>query len=397
MEQKLHMPVVPASLRRGRSVSEYHGEVRPHLTRFMEEVPEEEHRRAIGSHAPTSVIINEMSMIVHVSETAGRYLFQPKGPITGELLKLVRPELQLELRTSIFRAFEKNRATLSRPVFVQLNGHAHRVIIAVRPRTEITTPTGGPEGQALVVFLEDELDEQIEAKETETSVALDQTDSAHMVARLEAEIQRLHEQLQITIEEYDSSNEEMKAANEELQSINEEYRSATEELETSKEELQSVNEELQTVNSDMRNKLEERARAHEELENLLGATEIGVLFLDRELHIQRFTAGTNNLFNIMPGDRGRPIRHLTHKMKYQRLTEDAEQVMRDSVPLELEVQTESGNWFLLRIGPYRTTDDRVQGLVISFVDINKLKQAEQEIIHNKETLEERVAERTREQ
>ena len=393
--EKVHMPMLPASPRHGRGPQENPNDVRP-LVRFMGNVPEDVHRRALERNAPPSLIINERSMIVHVSETAGRYLQQPKGPITGDLLKLIRPELQLELRTAIFRAFEKDRATLSRPVFVQFNGHRRRVALSVRPRTGISTQDGEQERQALVVFLEDELDEPLGTQETQTSLPADEVEHVQMIAQLEAEILRLREQLRIAMEEYDSSNEEMKAANEELQSINEEYRSATEELETSKEELQSVNEELQTVNSDMRSKLEELAHTHEELENLLGATEIGVLFLDRELLIQRFTAGMSNLFNIMPGDRGRPIRHLTHKMKYDRMTEDAKQVLHENIPLEIEVQAENGNWFLLRMSPYLTAADKIQGVVISFVDINKLKESQAQVIHNQETLEERVLERTRE-
>ena len=181
--------------------------------------------------------------------TAGRYLLQPKGPITGDLLKLVRPELQMELRTAIFQAFEKDHATLSRPVFVQFNG-TRAVWFLQSARVLRQTARGRLERQALVVFLEDELDESIEVK-AGRSISASRRDWTRitLVAQLEAEVQHLREQLQVTIEEYDSSNEEMKAANEELQSINEEYRSATEELETSKEELQSVNEELQTVNS----------------------------------------------------------------------------------------------------------------------------------------------------
>ena len=189
----------------------------------------------------------------------------------------------------------------------------------------------------------------------------------------------MQEQLQVTIEEYDSSNEEMKAANEELQSINEEYRSATEELETSKEELQSVNEELQTVNNDMKNKLEELSQAHQELENLMGATEIGTLFLDRELRIQRFTAGVNEFINIMPSDRGRPIGHLTHRLNYHNFIEDAEQVLHRLVPLEREVQTVDGGWYLLRFRPYRTTQDRIEGVVITFINITALKESEAQL------------------
>ena len=149
---------------------------------------------------------------------------------------------------------------------------------------------------------------------------------------METEVRRLREQLQISIEEYDSSNEELKASNEELQSINEEYRSATEELETSKEELQSVNEELQTVNNELKNKLDEISRSHSDLENLMGATEIAMLFLDRDLRIRHYTPGMQELFNIMPSDRGRPIKHLTHKLQYSQFLEDAEEVLHTLVP-----------------------------------------------------------------
>jgi two-component system CheB/CheR fusion protein len=217
-----------------------------------------------------------------------------------------------------------------------------------------------------------------------------------LVARLQSENQHLREQLQVTIEEFDSSNEEMKASNEELQSINEEYRSATEELETSKEEMQSINEELQTVNNDMKLKLEELARAHQELENLMAATEIGMLFLDRELHIQRFTAGTNEVLNILPSDRGRPITHLTHKLKYSNFVEDAELVLRRLAPVEREVQAENDDWYALRFRPYRTAQDRIEGVVVTFINVTALKESEQQLRHSKETLEERVEERTRE-
>jgi two-component system CheB/CheR fusion protein len=213
---------------------------------------------------------------------------------------------------------------------------------------------------------------------------------------LQNEVQRLREQLQITIEEYDSSNEEMKAANEELQSINEEYRSATEELETSKEELQSVNEELQTVNSEMRNKLEEVSRAHRELENLMGATEIATLCLDRELHIQRYTAGVQELFNVISIDRGRQISDLTHKLNYNKFVEDAEQVLRHLVPVERELQAVDGKWYLMRLRPYRTMEDRIEGVVITFIDISALKETEQELLRIQGSLEQSVGERTHE-
>jgi two-component system CheB/CheR fusion protein len=398
MGERPHVPTMPLTIRPGRRRAEPQVLNPLYQPRYTDESPvaDEHHRRSLETYGPPSVIVNERYGILHVSETAGRYLLQPKGPITGDLLKLVRPELQLELRAVLFQAFEKGRPTISRPMSVKFNSHERRVLVAVRPQLDTFESDRANDRRALVLFLEDEVNEPQEMPESE--IPGDQVERDQLVARLEAEVQRLREQLQITIEEYDSSNEEMKAANEELQSINEEYRSATEELETSKEELQSVNEELQTVNSEMRTKLEEITRAHQELENLMGATEIPTLYLDRELRIQRYTAGIQELFNVMPGDRGRPLSHLTHKLQgYDQLFEDAEQVLRRLTPIEREtqVQGERAGEYSIRLRPYRTGDDRIEGVVITFIDISDLKATEQELLLAKESLEERVRERTR--
>jgi len=153
---------------------------------------------------------------------------------------------------------------------------------------------------------------------------------------------------------------------------------------------------LQTVNNELKNKLEEISRSHSDLENLMGSTEIAMLFLDRELRIRHFTPGMQELFNIMPVDRGRPIRHLTHTLEYNEFIEDAEQVLRTLVPIEHEVRGAKGGWFLLRMRPYRTVDDRIDGVIFTFVEITRLKQAEAGLVELNATLEQRVIERTRE-
>jgi two-component system CheB/CheR fusion protein len=392
------VPSLPLSLRRGAPVrGEMHRGAPPRVARFLEEPAnlEEAHRRALESYGPPSVVVNGRYMILHISETAGRYLRLPKGPITGELLALVRPELQLELRSALFHAFEGGKATVSQPVGVQFNGHRRNVVVAVRPHPDDVDALEALDRRALVLFIEDEVVDP-DATRQAASIPSTQAEQDQMVAQLQAEIQRLREQLQITAEEYESSNEEMKAANEELQSINEEYRSATEELETSKEELQSVNEELQTVNSEMRNKLDELSRAHQELEDLMGATEIATLFLDREMRIQRFTAGVQELFSMLPSDRGRRISDLTHRLGYGEFLEDAERALRKLATIEQEIQNPNGNWYSIRFRPYRTSENRIEGVAITFIDISKLKATEQELMAAKTSLEERVQERTRE-
>lgn len=397
-EKKL-IPTLPFTQRRFPQKTETNRAVRPQGPRFLEEptIVEEQHRRALESYGPPSVLVNESYVILHVSENAGRYLRQPKGPITGDLLTLVRPELKLELRTALFHALEKGKATASRPINVQFNGHRRRVVISVRPRPDYLSPDRGAEKQAMVFFIEDEVDALEEATAIiEADTQRTPAEQDQMLTQLQSEVQRLREQLQITVEEYESSNEEMMAANEELQSINEEYRSATEELETSKEELQSVNEELQTVNSEMRNKVDEVSHTQQELENMMGATEIATLYLDRDLRIQRFTAGVKELFNILSVDRGRRISDLTHKLGYSQFVEDAERVLRRLNLVEREVQTPDGDWFLIRSRPYHTEEGRIEGVVTSFIDINKLKEAEEELRSARSLLEQRVAERTQE-
>ena len=361
---------------------------RPHTPAELPRLSDE-HFKAVEVHAPPSVLIDERYAVLHVSETAGRYLVQPSGPITTDLLKLVRPELQLELRTALFRAFDKDQAVLSPPIPVRFNGHPHRVILSIKPQHGTAEGNSKHEKQALVFFLEDEQDEPT----IEVPHEQDANRKDALLRQLENEVRRVREQLQASIEKYESSSEELKASNEELQSINEEFRSATEELETSKEELQSVNEELLTVNNELKTKLEEISRSHSDLENLLSATEIATLFLDRELRIRHYTPGMRDLFNIMPGDRGRPIKHLTHTLRYTQFFEDAEEVLRTLVPIEREVQGESGGWFLVRMRPYRTLEDRIDGVIFTFVEITRLKQAEAQVVA---TLEQRVIERIQE-
>jgi two-component system, chemotaxis family, CheB/CheR fusion protein len=341
------------------------------------------HQEGLEEYGPPSILVDHEYHILHLSETVGRYLLNPRGPMTNELLKLVRPELQFELRATLFEAFEKNQAVVSSPVYVSFNGHPHRVVLSVRPRRRAErgqVPEETLERLALVFFLEDETDElptpALRLHSESDGLQTSEQQRIDIVDQLQEEVQRLRERLQANIEEFESSNEELKSTNEELQSMNEEYRSTTEELETSKEELQSINEELNTVNNELKSKLEELLRLHKDLENLIFSTEIATLFLDRDLHIKWFTPGIETLFNIMSGDRGRPIAHLTNKLGYDRLAEDAAQVLRKLIPIERELRGPEKEWFLVRVRPYRTVDDRIDGVVITFIDITEIKENE---------------------
>jgi two-component system CheB/CheR fusion protein len=196
------------------------------------------------------------------------------------------------------------------------------------------------------------------------------------VRRLTQELELTQSRLRAVREESKAANEELRAANEELQSINEEYRSTSEELETSKEELQSINEELQTVNTELKLKLEAISRAHSDLQNLMAATDIGTLFLDSSLRIKRFTERVTELFSITPSDEGRPITDFAHKLEYDDLIKDARAVLADLTPVRREIRSRTGQWYDLRVRPYRTVDNKIDGVVITFVDITERRQVE---------------------
>ena len=200
-----------------------------------------------------------------------------------------------------------------------------------------------------------------------------------LVEQLQSELRRTQKRLSTMREEYEAANEELRAANEELQSINEEYRSTGEELETSKEELQSINEELQTVNSELKSKLDEISHAHSDLQNFMAATEGGTLFLDRNLCINRFTPPVTELINVKSSDRGRPITNFTHRLNYETLEHDARRVLQDLVTMEREVESNDGHAFLVRLRPYRTIDNHIDGVVITFVDITERRQSEEQV------------------
>jgi two-component system CheB/CheR fusion protein len=331
----------------------------------------EEHRLLLETLGPPSLLVDREYHLLHLSESVGRFLLTPGGTPTTDLLKLVRPELQIDLRAALFRAFEEGKTTFSQAIPVRFNSAAHLVHLLVRPQRQ-----EGNQERALVFFLEDETPILVAPH---GQAATDET-----VQQLETELRHTQGRLQGVSEEYATSVEELRAANEELQSTNEEYKSTLEELETSKEELQSINEELQTINQELKDKMEEVTQAHGDLQNLFVATDIATLFLDRQLHVKRYTPRAADLFNLMPSDRSRPIAHLRANLQYDQLEADAQQVLQSLAPIERKVVSKSGRWYLVRVRPYRTMDDRIDGVVISFVDITATKQTE-EALRNSES------------
>ncbi len=344
------------------------------------------HRRALEKVAPPSILVDETHRVLHMSETAGRYVQPSGGTLSGDIVDLVRQELRFELRSALHRVFEQKVATLSLPLLVRFNGKRHRVHVHVKPAGDSDAPRN-----AIVMFIEGE------TVEDDFAVSAQEA-SNETVRRLTQELELTHARLRTVREESDAANEELRAANEELQSINEEYRSTSEELETSKEELQSINEELQTVNTELKLKLETISRAHSDLQNLMAATDFGTLFLDTSLRIKRFTDRVTDLFSVTPNDEGRPITDFAHQLDYPDLTKDARAVLSDLAPVRREISSEKDRWYDVRMRPYRTVDDRIDGVVITFVDITERRAVEEALRTGERQLrqQKRVVELSRE-
>ena len=196
------------------------------------------------------------------------------------------------------------------------------------------------------------------------------------LSELEKELQHTREEMQSTLEEMQTSQEELKSTNEELQSTNEELQSTNEELTTSKEEMQSLNEELQTVNAELQSKVDEFSRVNNDMKNLLNSTDIATLFLDKELNIRRYTNQATKIFKLIKSDIGRPFTDQVSDLIYPELAADAIEVLRTLVFIQKQIPTRDGRWFFIRIMPYRTLDDRIEGLVITFINISDLKRTE---------------------
>ncbi|MDP3478125.1 MAG: PAS domain-containing protein, partial [Desulfoprunum sp.] len=199
------------------------------------------------------------------------------------------------------------------------------------------------------------------------------------VVELEQELRQFREVLQSAREEMQSSQEELKSTNEELQSTNEELQSTNEELTTSREEMQSLNEELQTVNAEQQSKMDELSRVNNDMRNLLNSTEIVTVFLDNQLRVRRFTSGADKLFKLIPGDVGRPLSDIVSDLLYPGMTEEAQEVLRTLIFSEKQITTTDGRWFSVRIMPYRTMEDVIGGLVITFTNITAAKALEAEL------------------
>jgi two-component system, chemotaxis family, CheB/CheR fusion protein len=332
--------------------------------------PGELHQRLLERYAPPSAVITEEHIVVHLSERVGRFMQVGGGEPTRDLLRMIRDDLRPDLRSALHEAVWERRVIEVKDVAAALEDGQHFVDITVYPVLRDSDPA---RGYLLVTFDERDVERSVaEARQ----LASPPTEIAD---HLEEELSRVKQQLRATIEQYETQAEESKASNEELQAVNEELRSAAEELETSKEELQSVNEELSTVNQELKIKIDELAIANSDFQNLIISSDIGTIFLDRDLRVKMSTPAANQVFNLLRTDVGRPLSDITNHLKYLNLHDDVRQVLEDLRTIDREIQLGDGRWTLTRIRPYRTTDDRIDGVVITFQDITERRRAEERL------------------
>jgi two-component system, chemotaxis family, CheB/CheR fusion protein len=338
--------------------------------------PAELHFQLLEHYAPPSVVVTEDHEIVHLSARAARYLHVSPGEPTRELLKLVHGDLRVDLRTALHQA-SRERTTVR--VSGTLSGAP--VTLEVRP----VLREGDPGRGFFVVLFSVDPGQGIPPAASEVAVR-PSDGGADAALHLEKELLLVRHQLRATVDQYETQVEEARASNEELQTINEELRSSTEELETSKEELQSVNEELTTVNQELKIKIDELGARNNDFQNLISSTDIGTLFLDRQQRVKFFTPRVCDVFNLLPHDVGREVSDITTLLRHAELYADIERVLDTLHVAEREVQTTAGRWFLLRILPYRTVDDRIEGVVLTFQDITSRRRTEEAVRASEERL-----------
>lgn len=319
------------------------------------------------SDMPACVIIDDSSNIIYIHGRAGRFLEPAEGETSINILKMAKPGLKAGLTSAIRKMTVERQEVIVKDLQVKENSGYITIDLIVRPLPDLQT---GRCGLMMVIFDKGSPQE----KKVVTSTKQMHKKKSDAVKKLEGELQHTRENLQITIEELETSNEELKSTNEELQSTNEELQSTNEEMETSKEELQSLNEESATVNSELQGRIDDLVFANDDIKNLLDATQIATLFLDIDLNIRRFTSIMTKIFPLTATDTGRPISHFSSSLKDVDLQQYAKQVLIDLDKQDAVVRDTVGTVYRMRLRPYRTVNNVIDGVVITFEDITELQQ-----------------------
>ena len=325
--------------------------------------------------SPSGVLVDTNGVVQHVLGRTGKYLEPASGPPSQNILDMAREGLRVELSMALRKAASTQEEVIRRQVRVKSNGATQPIDLHVLP---LTSPKELA-GRLLVVFE----DVETEPKASEYSRGDHEQDDVQQyearIEELEDELQITRENHQTTVEELESSNEELKSTNEELQSSNEELQSTNEEMESSKEELQSLNEELETVNSELQSKVEELSEAHDDITNLLNATEIATIFVDNDLRIKRFSKEAAKIINLIDSDIGRPLKDQSTRLRKVNIIKLTHQVLENLTPVEKEVQSQDEIWYRMRIRPYRTSDNSIRGAVLTFMDVDEQKKSMEQL------------------
>ena len=341
----------------------------------------------LGRYAPPTVLANKSGDIIYVSGRTGKYLEPAAGKANWNIFVMAREGLRYELTTAFQQSLRQKDPVRLEGLKLGTDGGTQMVDVTVQQLHE----AGPLEGLVMIVFRD---------MGTPPAAATDRRRQPPLrharVEELEQGLFKARAEALATHEEMQTSQEELRSANEELQSTNEELQSTNEELSTSREEMQSMNEELQAVNIELHTKVDELSRTSNDMKNLLDSTDIATLFLDRHLNVRRFTPQATKIIKLIPGDTGRPITDLVSDLSDPTLAEDVREVLRTLVPAEKTVTTHDGRWFTVRIMPYRTMDDRIDGVVITFANITVAKMLEVKLRENQTALEKNVAEQATE-
>ncbi|MEI7940521.1 MAG: chemotaxis protein CheB [Verrucomicrobiota bacterium] len=329
-----------------------------------------------------AVLVNDKGDIIYVSGHTGKYLEPAAGKANWNIFAMAREGLRYELSDAFEKVLRQKGKVALRGLKVETNCGEQRVDMTV----QCLEDPGPLQGFVMIVFTD--------VAAPEAAKAAVRPPKAHsrntQLAELEGELLQVRSEGRATHEKMQTSQEELRSTNEELQSTNEELQSTNEELTTSKEEMQSLNEEHQIVNAELQAKLDELFRASNDMKNLLNSTDIATLFLDNNLNVRRFTPTAAKIIKLIPADLGRPITDLTSELRYPELVEEAREVLQTLTSTEKSISARDGRWFTVRIMPYHTLDDRIEGVVITFTDITTAKTLEAELRKTQAVLEARV-------
>jgi transcriptional regulator with PAS, ATPase and Fis domain len=319
--------------------------------------------------APAAVLTNAEGDVVFISGRTGKYLEPAAGKANWNIHAMAREGLRQELIVALPKALRSAEAVVVHNLVVGGDGEKQAIDLTIHPIQE----PAQLQGMAMIVF------KDVAAAKPRRRQRSDEEASDPRVQELEEALQKAMEEVQTIREEMQTSHEELKSANEELQSTNEELQSTNEELTTSKEEMQSLNEELQMVNNELQSKVDELSATSNDMKNLLNSTDIATVFLDNALQVRRFTSQATHIFKLLPGDVGRPLSDIVHDLDYPDLQHDAQEVLRTLVFSEKQIASRDAGWYIVRIMPYRTLENVIDGVVITFIDISEAKRLEAEL------------------